>query len=106
MCTDHWGWGLPSEYAQSEATIAIGESESRQLHGEKLDVSWLVEVNTSAVAYSEVPLGHGTAIFAGAATQPEATIEASTILNTTARADHDCVVGNVVNPARVHFTGK
>lgn len=55
-------------------------------------------VHPSAVVSSEVTLGEGAQIMAGAVLQPGCRIGANSIVNTRAAVDHDCLIG-----AHVHL---
>lgn len=60
-CPDHWGVDCAPEYAQSGATIAIGDDDLRRVHVEKLDLSWTVAVVfTGAVIQSGARIGAHT----------------------------------------------
>lgn len=48
----------------------------------------------SAVIASDVELGEGAQVMAGAVIQPGCRIGANTIINTRASVDHDCVIGD------------
>jgi UDP-perosamine 4-acetyltransferase len=54
-------------------------------------------VHPSAVVASDVALGEGAQIMAGAIIQPGSRIGMNTIVNTKASVDHDCLIGDHVH---------
>lgn len=54
-------------------------------------------IHPSAVVASDVVLGEGVQIMAGAVIQPGSTIGMNTIVNTRASVDHDCIIGDHVH---------
>lgn len=56
-------------------------------------------VHPSAVVASDVVLGEGVQIMAGAVIQPGSRIGMNTIVNTHASVDHDCLIGDHVHLA-------
>jgi sugar O-acyltransferase (sialic acid O-acetyltransferase NeuD family) len=54
-------------------------------------------IHPSAVVASDVLLGEGVQIMAGAVIQPGSDIGANTIVNTNASVDHDCLIGSHVH---------
>jgi UDP-perosamine 4-acetyltransferase len=56
-------------------------------------------VHPSAVVASEVALGEGVQIMAGAIVQPSTSIGANSLINTRASVDHDCDIGPHVHVA-------
>jgi len=59
--------------------------------------TFITVVHPSAVIASDVSLGEGSQIMAGAVIQPGSTIGMNTIVNTKASVDHDCIIGNHVH---------
>lgn len=59
--------------------------------------TFITVVHPSAVIASDVTLGEGSQIMAGAVIQPGSTIGMDTIVNTKASVDHDCHIGNHVH---------
>lgn len=60
---------------------------------------FLTVTHPSAIIASDVDLGEGVQVMAGAIIQPGTEIGANSILNTGARVDHDCRIG-----AHVHLS--
>lgn len=56
-------------------------------------------IHPSSIIASEVTIGEGAQIMAGAVVQPGVTIGANTIVNTHASIDHDCQIGENVHLA-------
>ncbi len=56
-------------------------------------------VHPSAVVASDVVLGEGAQVMAGAVIQPGSRIGRNSIVNTNASVDHDCVIGDHVHLA-------
>jgi UDP-perosamine 4-acetyltransferase len=59
--------------------------------------AFVTVVHPSAVIASDVALGEGAQIMAGAVIQPGSTIGMNTIVNTKASVDHDCSIGDHVH---------
>lgn len=51
-------------------------------------------IHPSAVVSSDVELGEGAQVMAGAVIQPGSRIGCNAIVNTRASVDHDCIIGN------------
>jgi sugar O-acyltransferase (sialic acid O-acetyltransferase NeuD family) len=58
---------------------------------------FITVIHPSAVIASDVTLGEGAQIMAGAVIQPGSTIGMNTIVNTKASVDHDCHIGKHVH---------
>lgn len=54
-------------------------------------------IHPSAVVTSDVILGEGSQVMAGAVIQPGSHIGCNTIINTRASVDHDCIIGDHVH---------
>lgn len=54
-------------------------------------------VHPSAVVASDVVLGEGAQVMAGAVIQPGCSIGINSIINTRASVDHDCIIGDHVH---------
>jgi len=54
-------------------------------------------IHPRATIASDVRIGAGTVVAAGAVVNPNATLGENVIVNTCASVDHDCVVGNTVH---------
>jgi len=61
--------------------------------------TFAVVVHPSTIVASDVVIGEGSQIMAGAVIQPGVTIGADTIVNTRVSIDHDCVIGDNVHIA-------
>lgn len=59
--------------------------------------AFITVVHPSAVIASDVAIGEGAQIMAGAVIQPGSTIGLNTIVNTKASVDHDCHIGSHVH---------
>jgi len=71
-----------------------------------LGYSFITPIHPSAVVASEVTLGEGAQIMAGAIIQPGCHIGSNSIVNTGASVDHDCLIGSHVHLApRVTLSG-
>lgn len=72
----------------------------------ELGYSFITTVHPSAVVSSEVVLGEGSQIMAGAIIQPGCYIGENCIINTGTSVDHDCRIGSHVHLApRVTLSG-
>jgi UDP-perosamine 4-acetyltransferase len=56
-------------------------------------------IHPSAIIATDVVIGEGSQIMAGAVIQPGSTIGRDTVVNTGAIIDHDCVIGDYVHVA-------
>lgn len=83
------------------AVIAIGDNRHRANVAERFAnmVSWATVVHKATYIAPNSQLGEGTVICAGAVVQPEATIGAHAIANTSCTIGHDCVVGDFAHIA-------
>ena len=61
--------------------------------------SFATVIHPSAVVASDVELGEGAQIMAGAVIQPGSSIGRNVIINTNASIDHDCQIGDHVHVA-------
>lgn len=82
-----------------KAVIAIGNNAVRQRLADELKLQWISAIHPQACVHSSVEIGAGTVLFAGAIVQPETTIGAHVIVNTSATIDHDCIIGDYVHLA-------
>lgn len=64
-----------------------------------LGYSFATVVHPSATVASDVELGEGSQVMAGAVIQPGSRIGINTIINTRASVDHDCIIGSHVHIA-------
>lgn len=56
--------------------------------------SFATVIHPSAIIASDVTVGEGVQIFAGAVIQPGTMIGSNAIINTRSSIDHDCIIGN------------
>ena len=85
------------EIGSTPAIIAIGNNRSRQAMTERLQAQWVSVCHPDTTVHRSVSLGPGTVVFAGVVIQPDTTIGAHAILNTSASLDHDCIVADFVH---------
>jgi sugar O-acyltransferase (sialic acid O-acetyltransferase NeuD family) len=89
--------------------IAIGNNKIRKDLSEKYPhVQWITAVHYKAYVHptSRANIGPGTVISAGAIIQPDVSIGAHSIVNTSTSVDHDCEIGSYVHLAPgVHLAG-
>ena len=96
-------------YRNADFIVAIGNNEIRrklqtQLINKGLRVVSLI--HPAAVIASNVKIGIGTVIMAGAVIGPCATLGEGCIVNTCASVDHDCIAENFVHiSVGVHMAG-
>lgn len=62
-----------------------------------LGYNFATVVHPSAVVATDVVLGEGTQVMAGAVIQPGCRIGINSIINTCASVDHDCIIGDHVH---------
>lgn len=101
------GDGVVDEFAPSQVRLvngvgSIGLTLKRQQVFEKFKdkgYSFDTVVHPSAVVASDVELGEGAQVMAGAVIQPGCRIGTDSIINTRASVDHDCIIGNHVHIA-------
>ena len=85
------------EIGSTPAIIAIGNNRSREAMTERLQAQWVSVCHPDTTVHRSVSLGPGTVVFAGVVIQPDTTIGAHAILNTSASLDHDCIVADFVH---------
>ena len=83
------------------AVIAVGSNQTRAAIAARLDAlfAWTSVVHPRAHVETNVAVGEGTVIFAGAIVQPDTVLGRHTILNTSCSVDHDSVVGDFTHIA-------
>lgn len=82
--------------------IGFGDNEARlRLAGlvSEKGFSLISAIHPSAVIASDVPIGSGTIIAAGAVVNPGSRIGSNVIINTRAGVDHDCIIEDGVHIA-------
>ncbi len=93
----------------SDIIVAIGNAGIRRQWVEKLhahNICVPVLTHPHSVIGTNVILGAGTVVMAGAVINPDAVIGEGCIINTCASVDHDCVLENYVHVAvGAHLAG-
>jgi UDP-perosamine 4-acetyltransferase len=92
----------PSEIILVNGLGSVGiPAKRRQLFErfKSLGYSFATVIHPSAVVASDVELGEGAQIMAGAVIQPGSRIGCNAIVNTRASVDHDCIIGDHVHIA-------
>lgn len=92
----------PSEIRLVNALGSIGSTELRKRIYENFKskgYSFTSVIHPSAVVASDVILGEGIQVMAGAIIQTSSQIGNNSIINTRSSVDHDCVVGSHVHVA-------
>jgi sugar O-acyltransferase (sialic acid O-acetyltransferase NeuD family) len=79
--------------------LGIGANRVREEMARRLHVPFGTVRHPSAVVHASVQLGAGSVVFAGAVIQPGTRIGRHVIVNTSASADRDCVLGDFVHLA-------
>lgn len=94
--------GTPSEASTMDADIivGIGNTQIRKRIMEKIKYSNIVSlIHPNAVIASDVKIGIGTVIMAGAVINSGTTIGKGCIINTCSSVDHDCILKDYVHVA-------
>ena len=90
--------GPINELLNGIAICAIGSNIVRRNITIKLTmVQWTTLIHPSSYVSSDVEIGEGTVIMAGAIIQPGAKIGRHCIINTGACVDHDCIIEDFVH---------
>lgn len=87
----------PSEVQLANGLGSIGLPAKRQQIFERfkeMGYKFTTVIHPSAVIASDVVLGEGTQVMAGAVIQPGSRIGINSIINTRASVDHDCLIGD------------
>lgn len=85
---------------EADFIVAIGNAKIRKKVTEQLEgigASVATLIHPMAVIGSNVAIGDGSVVMAGAVINPDSTIGKSCIINTCASVDHDCRVGDYVH---------
>jgi acetyltransferase EpsM len=80
--------------------LAFGDNASRRKVGAEIAAEGFTlaqAVHARATVASDVRIGSGTVIMAGAVVNPNVTLGENVIINTSASVDHDCTLGNAVH---------
>lgn len=87
-------------YKDADFVVAIGNAEiRRRIQSELAEMGLHIVslIHPSAVLASDVKIGDGTVVMAGAVINPCTEIGQGCIINTCASVDHDCCIGNYVH---------
>ena len=80
------------------AVVAIGNNQIRKnIVDQSSPINWKTLIHPSSYISSNVEIGDGTVIMAGAIVQPGAKIGRHCIINTGACVDHDCIIEDFVH---------
>lgn len=101
------GDGVVNEFPPSEIQLvnglgSVGLPAKRQRLFEEFKImgyTFATVVHPSTVVASDVELGEGAQVMAGAVIQPGSRIGCNVIVNTRASVDHDCIIGDHVHIA-------
>lgn len=77
--------------------IGIGDNTARRKIDEKYPLHYLTLIHPSVVIGSDVKIGEGTVVMAGAVINSGSRIGRHCIINTGATVDHDCVIQDFVH---------
>lgn len=94
------GCNQASSYENADFIVAIGNAKiRRRIQSELSDMGLHIVslIHPAAVIASDVEIGAGTVVMAGAVINPCAKIGQGCIINTCASVDHDCCVGDFVH---------
>lgn len=92
----------PSQVQLVNGLGSVGLPANRQqlfARFKEMGYSFATVVHPSAVVASDVVLGEGPQVMAGAVIQPGSKIGLNSIINTRASVDHDCIIGDHVHIA-------
>lgn len=89
-----------------DVVVAIGNAKIRRRIQQSVDsVRFVTLIHPNAVV-SDIQIGCGTVVMAGAVINPGAVIGEGCIVNTSSSVDHDCRIGNYVHIAvGAHIAG-
>lgn len=79
--------------------VAIGDNRARKREAQAHSGPWATLIHPKASVSPSASIGEGTVIMAGAIVQAGASIGKHVIVNTGARIDHDCVIGDYAHIA-------
>lgn len=83
----------------TDFVIGIGDNAIRRTIAERYDVNWVSLVHPSAQIATNVTIGRGTVVMAGAVANACAQIGQHCIINTNSAVEHDNVIGDFVQVA-------
>jgi len=88
------------------AVLAIGDNRVRKRLAQEIDAEWVPVIHPHSYVDSSARTGPGCIVCAGAVVQPDVTIGAHAIINTSSSVDHDCFIDDFahVGPG-VHLPG-
>ena len=82
---------------KTDFIIAIGNNQIRKMIAEKYDANWATLIHPSAQIATNVHIGKGSVIMAGAVVNADAVIGNHCIINTRAIAEHDNIIKDYVH---------
>lgn len=90
-----------TELGIERAVLAVGDNWARAQLAHELGtvLAWETVIHPFSYVASDVEVGAGTVVMAGAVVQPGTRIGRHTILNTACSADHDSLLGDFVHLA-------
>ena len=91
-----------SQYSAVDIFVAIGNADiRRRVHYElkQYGLEPVILVHPMAVVSTDVKIGAGTVVMAGAVINPDTKIGEGCIINTCSSVDHDCEIGDFVHVA-------
>ena len=90
--------GKSTDAPDGEVFIAVGNAAVREKLMQVYDRRVMpVLIHPSAVIASDVQIGKGSVVMAGAVVNPGAKIGCGVIVNTAGSVDHDCMIGDYVH---------
>lgn len=85
---------------KSSIICAIGSNEIRkQIYEKFIDCNWYTLIHPFTFISSDIRIGSGTMICAGAIIQPKVIIGKQCIINTKVSIDHECIIDDFVHIA-------
>lgn len=93
--------GKSSDAPEGDLFVAVGNGDIRKrLMRQYNDRLFPVLIHPKAVIASNVSIGKGSVIMAGAVVNSESNIGEGAIINTASSVDHDCIIGDYVHISR------
>lgn len=82
-----------------DVVVAIGNAKTRRMIQQNVDSARLVTLIHPNAVVSNIQIGCGTVVMAGAVVNPCVVIGEGCIINTSSSVDHDCRIGDYVHIA-------